>query len=193
MDMKDGMTAGEYSVKAVKSFLGREGYGFNCNLYRKGKKVAFCYDDASGGPISIDWLGAPPCGATDTQWDEWRAFRNEEEKLLNTHVATFPKVKSNFSDNELTIDPEWFVTELVNEYEHQKEVRKLKKACTTKTLYKTKDCKPSGYYIWKRPFSEEVAVSIRKSEGEDVEIFNEVFAKGEIPSVLLPPPVKELS
>jgi len=44
-----------YSVKAVKRFIGREGHGFNADLYLNNNKIAFVYDDASGGEINFQF------------------------------------------------------------------------------------------------------------------------------------------
>jgi len=164
---------GTYSVKNVKSFQGREGYGFNCTLYRDGKKVGSCIDDASGGemyPVS---------------WDA-KVDRKEEQRLLNAHIGTLPKVASSFGDGKmtLTIDEGWFVTELVNQFEKQKEVRKVQRQCSTKTLFRTPTMEKGSYSWYKVPYNERVAKFVREKQGKDVEIFNEVFAEGKIPSVL---------
>lgn len=37
-----------YEVKNVETFMGTEGYGFNCNLYQDGKKIAEDVDTAIG-------------------------------------------------------------------------------------------------------------------------------------------------
>jgi hypothetical protein len=44
-----------WEVKNVKTFLGREGQGFNATIYRNGKKVGFAIDDASGGMVDLDF------------------------------------------------------------------------------------------------------------------------------------------
>jgi hypothetical protein len=42
-----------------------------------------------------------------------------------------------------------------------------------------------GSYSWyKAPYDERMAKFVREKQGADVEIFNEVFAEGKIPSVL---------
>ena len=38
-----------YQVKKIRLFNGREGGGFNCNLYRGNAKVAEVIEDGSGG------------------------------------------------------------------------------------------------------------------------------------------------
>jgi hypothetical protein len=160
-----------YAVKNVKSFMGREGYGFNCTLYRNGKRVATCIDDAGGGGMyPVDWLRTINAKA--------------EQALLDAHVKTLPPVDSDFGGDPLTMDAGWFVTELVNEFEHAKEVRKLKRQCETKTLYRVPTDKEGSYYVWKRPFDEATRNIIVKKFGEDVEIFNEVFEKGGVPSTM---------
>tara|TARA_Y100001963_G_scaffold34739_1_gene48390 strand:+ start:1991 stop:2581 length:591 start_codon:yes stop_codon:yes gene_type:complete len=45
-----------FTIKGLKTFIGREGYGVNANLYHKGKKVAFLLDSGNGGCLDIDWL-----------------------------------------------------------------------------------------------------------------------------------------
>lgn len=40
-------------VKNVKSFIGREGYGYSCSLYIDGVKSAVILEDASGGPTDV--------------------------------------------------------------------------------------------------------------------------------------------
>ena len=45
----------KFSIKAIKTFVGREGYGINANLYYNNKKVAFLLDSGNGGCLDIDW------------------------------------------------------------------------------------------------------------------------------------------
>jgi len=40
-----------YELKAIKTFTGMEGLGFEANLYSKNKKIGRVLDDASGGPL----------------------------------------------------------------------------------------------------------------------------------------------
>jgi len=47
-----------YGIKSLKFHKGHDGMdGFNCVLYKDGKKYAECYDDARGGEIEIHFLG----------------------------------------------------------------------------------------------------------------------------------------
>jgi hypothetical protein len=182
-DIKD---FGDYSVKNVKNFMGMDTYGFNCTLYRGKKKIAFCIDDGNGGEVNIDF-GNPPKDLDDKAgWEKYRAERDYESKLLKDHLATLPKVQSKFGDKsmELTVDQGWFVTELVNQFEKAKEVRKVQRQCQDKTLFRTPDQGQGQYYILKTAWGERVKDHIHQKYGKDVEIFNEVFEKGEIPSVV---------
>ena len=45
----------KFSIKSLKTFVGREGYGINANLYYNNKKVAFLLDSGNGGCLDIDW------------------------------------------------------------------------------------------------------------------------------------------
>jgi len=69
-----------YSVKGIKTFVGMEGHGYNATLYRDGRPVAFAIDDASGGPLSVEWkVGS-------------------EESLLAEHVAKMPPRECKWAD-----------------------------------------------------------------------------------------------
>ena len=163
---------GEYSVKNVKSFQGREGYGFNCNLYRNNRKIGFCMDDASGGGMyPIDWAG--------------NIDRQEEQQLLNAHLETLPPVDSDFGGDPLRIDEGWFVEELVNEAERQKDLRKMRRQCQTKTLFRLDGDNRGAYHILNAPCDEATRRHLQRHYGERVtEIFNDVLESGNVPSVL---------
>jgi len=158
---------GEYHVKNVKTFIGMEGQGFNANLYRGKKLVAFVIDDANGGEARV-------------QWND-----RSEEKVLKDHLTTLPKVPSETKGVEdLTIDESWFVSDCVNKFLNDKDIEKMRKKCQTKTMYRSKSCKFGHYMVWNVVYSEKVKQALKTKHGEDVEIFNEVLAEGKIPSVL---------
>ena len=46
-----------YSATISRTFIGREGPGYNGALHRDGRKVADLIDDASGGPVMIYYCG----------------------------------------------------------------------------------------------------------------------------------------
>lgn len=184
---------GDYSVKNVKSFMGREGYGFNANLYRGKKKVAFCMDSANGGMLDIDWVvgkipapkdSYPTEDAYSQAWAEYRTANKEEEDLLDNHIATLPPANSDFSEDGLTIDADWFITDCVSKFEEEKDLRKMRKQCVTKTLFRQVNANAGSYQILSVPCDDDVRARLHRDFGEDVEIFNDVLANGGIPSIL---------
>lgn len=96
-----------YSVKGVKNFRGNEGYGFNATLYKDGKAIAFVIDDANGGCYSYEWKD------------------KDAEAALDAYVKTLPKVHD--FGMELTVDADWFVSDLVEDYNLEKDAAKMVK------------------------------------------------------------------
>lgn len=93
-----------YEVKNVKSFIGREGHGFACSVYKDGKKIGEALEPADGGPMDFRWT------------------ERISEIELEAHVLTLPKIKVFEEEIDLTIDI--FITDLVEKYEFYKKVRK---------------------------------------------------------------------
>lgn len=162
------MNFGEYSVKNVVSFVGMDGYGFNANLYRGKKKVAFCVDDGNGGEVNIHWEDG---------------YNGEESKLLTEFVKTIPPVPCDIEGVEsIAVDVSFFVSCLIDVYENQKLIKKLKKQCETKTLFRIPNQRSGEYFVKTLQYSPNIAQIIR-SRYPDAEIFNEVFANNKTPSI----------
>lgn len=162
------MNLADYSVKKVRTFEGREGLGYNADLYRGNKKIASVIDDAHGGDLMINWLD-----------------RNEET-LLEQHCATLPPLPPLPSHPQLPaldVDCGLFIEELVNSFQREKDLNKMRKQCLTKTLYRTSQCGYGAYYIMKNVCTDQIRQHLRTKHGNDVEIFNDVLARNEIPSV----------
>ena len=168
--MSDVKDFGPYSAKEVKSFMGMDGAGYNCTLYRNRKKIAFCIDEGRGGEVHINWVTSD---------------RDEEKRLLVSHVKSLPKVKSEYCAKDLEIDEGWFVEELVEKFEQEKDIRKVRRQCNEKILYRTPDQKKEVYYVFSAPYSKTIADALRKKYGQGIEIFNEVFEQGNVPSVFV--------
>ena len=105
-------------LKKVKTFLGREGYGLNADVYINGVKAAFVRDDASGGEIDFD------------------IFDNAAFKVLTDYAASLPAVPIDFGDGPISRDGKVLTTqpdaaqlvdEAYNEYEKAKFVKGLGK------------------------------------------------------------------
>lgn len=114
------MTLSTYTVGQIKSFQGREGYGFNANLYRDGKKVAFVYDDASGGMFHYDWLAKDRAQATAEEAAFAAAAKAQPQIDLGPEVV-------NGAGVMLDCDPDTYMARLVDEAETTKKVRSLLK------------------------------------------------------------------
>lgn len=98
-------------LKAVKTFIGSDGYGLNANLYYKDKKVAFVLDEGNGGELMV-----------------YFADKDKQEKVLavaNRYYEKYPKYL--FHDTDWTKLTE-LVEELYDLYETEKYFKKsLKK------------------------------------------------------------------
>tara|TARA_Y100000310_G_scaffold120945_1_gene119702 strand:- start:1136 stop:1810 length:675 start_codon:yes stop_codon:yes gene_type:complete len=148
-----------YEVKGVKSFLGREGYGFNATMYREGKKIAFVMDSADGGMYDWEWVD------------------RKEEAILEMNVATLPEQPSGIegADWTLKIDMDWFISGLVEDFENDKTFRTK---CKTKTLFSLHSHQNGEYIIHSAPYTASVKTRIEAEYGKDLkEIINERFMK----------------
>ena len=143
--------AKDWAVKNVKSFVGNEGYGFNASVYYKGKRVALAYDDASGGPVVV-------------QWSDKAA-----EQALQTHLKTLPEVPYDYGvvRGAYKVDEGMFVVRLVDRYEEDKQ---LKRHCKTKTLFRCKGDEDGSWRTVKIPFSK-ITVEHLSNKCPDIEEF----------------------
>ena len=94
-----------YSVKNVKSFMGREGYGYSCTLYKYGKKIGTVTDTADGGEADL-YLDSP-----------------ELEEELYAYVRSLPL--EIFEGDEFAQSVETFIGGLVDAYESKKQIDRL--------------------------------------------------------------------
>ncbi len=140
-----------YTVTKVRSFRGRDGYGFNTDLMKDGIKIAFVIDEGCGGCLHYEWADLM------------------EKDALNKHIKTLPKVKSPCG--EMTVDIDLFVSRLVDVYEAEK---KLKRLCKTKTLFRLKTDNEGTYRVIARRFDAAVKEFLLKKYGDNLgEIANE--------------------
>ena len=129
-----------YSVKNVKTFIGNEGHGFNATLHRGKKKVAFVYDDASGGDVHFDWVPKyskiPSSSFNFSKAEESvvsEIFSDEEEKLFSEHCKSLPLLELNLGGGEtecVSQSPDVAVTKLVNHFLAVKDAKKFLKKVT---------------------------------------------------------------
>ena len=142
----------KYSVRNVKTFRGMDCPGFNCSLYKDGKRVGEVDNDGSGGETCF-----------------WFKDRNEKNEF-EAYVKSLPPVHypptAASSDDGLTLEMsgDLYVDQLLEEHD-------LAKKCRKKTLFR----KPGeeGWYYLNRPFGPEEKAWLVAKYGKDVEILNE--------------------
>ena len=151
-------TATKYEVKNVKSFEGMEGYGFNCSLYKDGKRIGTVLDDANGGSY-------------------YYMLDKGEEEALRDYCKALPMVTYDFEDTgELHhVFDDSFISDLVEEYENNARIKRL---CRTKTLYSLKTDEEGTFWTIKAKYSERVRDHLTAKHGDNLtEIINERFTK----------------
>lgn len=97
-------------LKAVKTFVGHDGYGLNANLYLNNKKVAFVLDEGCGGELDIQFFD--------------KEKRDEVFAIANRYYKKYPKF--------LLYDADWakliqLVEELYALHETEKYFKKMNK------------------------------------------------------------------
>lgn len=125
-----------YSVSGIKSFIGREGHGFNAYLHHDGRKIAFVTDHANGGCLSFDWL-------------EPIAVAGADADALDAYCKTLPPVSTGghgfhrggvpIEDEPMDMDRDLFVTQLVEAEENAKAIRAALKRLLKKRVLFTLD------------------------------------------------------
>jgi len=129
------------TVNAVKTFIGREGHGYNCNVFVDGKKVAFARDDASGGMADYDYVGKTHetrqanCSLLAKAIKEYPPLRIEDD--TDGFTAIYDKDGNCYQGMDIIISGE-VDSFLIN--------RKRKSQLRTKVLYKDDTCKDGEYF-----------------------------------------------
>ena len=121
----------KFQVKAVKTFMGREGYGVNANLYyspnvvSRWTKVALLIDSGNGGCLDVDWLDFE-IGRKNNPIDEL--------------IKEFPKTtwedrygKDEFGHGDYKWDEESVCNFLVDEFLAKKDFKKMMKKISVLT------------------------------------------------------------
>ena len=87
-----------YQVKAVKTFHGHDGHGWECKLYRDGKRVALVVEDGWGGGLQFHWDDQTPDIARvecrNRNYDDTiNTFKGTPEQArLEAHVLDLPQI-----------------------------------------------------------------------------------------------------
>ncbi|ADY14175.1 hypothetical protein [Sphaerochaeta globosa] len=146
-----------YEVKSVKSFMGTEGYGYNCNLYRDGKKVAEVVDTADGGAVNFYWEA------------------KGEAEDFHQYALNLPMIDmSKFGLADVPQDIDTAIGGLVDEYENTK---RLKALCSKNWVYKFENHKSDEIACFKKNHPDIRKVIETKYENQIVECINDRFQK----------------
>ncbi len=133
-----------YSVKGVKSFQGREGLGFECSLYKDGKRLGTVTDVANGGGQL-----------------QMNLKTREQETELEDYCKTLPQLsymndgKEKFFDS----DPCIFVGGLVDKWETNKT---HKRWCKKATVFRIDGDKEGQYRSISTKFDARVKAHLDK-------------------------------
>ena len=99
----------QLQIKGLKTWTTLDGGGYQFNLYRDGKKVAFVHEAGEGGCLRVDW------------------FDPVAEKDIQDYVKTLPDLKMEDMDIVVKMSVDIFLDDLVAEYEWQKKLAKHRK------------------------------------------------------------------
>lgn len=144
------------SVKSVKTWNTPDGGGYSCKLYCGDEFIADVYEAGQGGCAEYDQK------CSDTLW-----------KQIQDAIDALPQVKSEFGGDSfmLSKDLDWIVSDLVQEYQDNK---RLKRFCKAGLCYKTADC-GDNFYATKTPDSPRAREHYTTKCGA-VEFLNDRFA-----------------
>lgn len=118
---------GGYALKGVKSFEGREGYGYNAVLYKDGRKIATVLDEGNGGTTLIRWNDGN---------------RSKDVADFDAFLATLPP-DTSMPGHSLSVDADLFLGRLVDAYGTLASLRrKVKKLVVFVEGGKLYTCKP---------------------------------------------------
>ncbi len=125
-----------YQVKAVKTFYGHDGHGWECKLYRDGKAVAIVVEDGYGGGLHFHWNDhdIPRVECRNRNYDDTiNTYEGTpEEARLEAHVLEQPQ--QDDPDGKMYINADIFVDDMVTTCLYTKDVKKLlKKLAFVKT------------------------------------------------------------
>jgi hypothetical protein len=136
-----------YTIKAIKTFHGHDGYGWECKLYADKKCVAFVVEDGYGGDLQFNWAdhSEPRVKSKGVGWkDAQMVFKDTPaESALRAFCLTLPKWECN--DTFVYTSRDIFVSDLVNTALYLKDVKKLLKKVAileNGTVY-TYNCPPT--------------------------------------------------
>jgi hypothetical protein len=139
-----------YTVKNVKSFQGREGFGFACSLFLNEKKIGTVTDYGDGGCLNF-------------------LIGKNEKVQLDEYCKTLPPL--DFDGRKINNDADIFVGSLVDAFKNNK---KLKNLIKRKTVFKISEDEKGTYRVIGTVFDIKVKTYLEnKYKDKGLEIINE--------------------
>jgi len=146
---KSNIKKSDFELRGLKTFIGREGHGFNANLFFRGKKVAFTYDDASGGPVDIDFTD--PNGPIEKEINAWV---KEQPKIKHPACPEVGFKKAWTSEFDLEAFVNMLVDKGLEGKRRERNEKRILRANKTRIVYSLKKYKP-GEYMRTGPYKNE--------------------------------------
>ena len=167
----------KYSVKAVRTFHGHDGFAWECNLYNdQSKKIAVVVEDGWGGELKFHWKDAdlPRIETDGVDWKDapMKYKDTPAESALRTHCLSLPKWNCNGKMHHTGMDI--YASNLVNEALMLKDIKKMLKKLTVlddgkiytynavpaheKTRRSIEKTRPHAIFLNDLPISEVVAI-----------------------------------
>ena len=162
----------KYTVKNVKSFMGREGHGYECSLYSDGKKVASVTDTCDGSGMIRMYFKDNNLHKPNGNSDNFVEFIHENgyaEKCTPLH-AEFLEYCKEQGDDECCA-----MYELVDAFTLKKDMTRW---CKTKVVVRLKNAKDGSYMCYKGVYTTEMKDYIVGRHGDAIEEFmNDKYGK----------------
>ena len=149
-------------VKKIKTFMGMDCPGYNCDLHVDGKLVAYVVDDGSGGSTGFCWV--------ENGKEVWNG---KMQKAVEAYCTAMPPVPVPDS-KPLSMTLELYVA---LEVEKMGVAKKLQQTLKKATCFKTPKNDEGEYQILKLPFTPSVKDVVLKKYPEAI-FLNEVFPDG---------------
>jgi len=142
---------GRLGFRKLKTFMGREGHGFNVELTVDGKKVASVSNSGNGGCHLWYW---------DTEAD-----KTEAKRLMREHPA-YAKYLKEFPTLGEGEAPDHVVDALIDDVESEKQLRRW---CKTKIVFRVADWPDGQYHTYKGMFNAaNVAAIMQRYPGAEI-------------------------
>lgn len=154
--------APKLEIKGLKTWQGRDGYGYQGDLYVNGRKALHFLDEGNGGAVWVDYFDA----------SGQRSRRQPETGPGAEFLAYVAALPADAEGRKPSIDI--VLAGLADEHELS---RRLVRACKSKTLFRVPGDAPAAYREIKKPFTPELRAQVVARHPEAVFI-NETVGNG---------------